>query len=51
MQPAIFVIEIEEVFVAKIACSGVTEARCPNMAFFSRKSSEAASTAKSTFDM
>lgn len=51
MLPAIFVIEIEEVLVAKIACSGVTAARCPKMAFFNRKSSEAASIAKSTFDM
>ena len=47
MFPAIFVIDIEEVFVARIACLGVVLAKSSKILDLRTKSSFAASIAKS----
>jgi hypothetical protein len=47
--PAIFVIEIEDVFEAKITSSAVSLFRCSKIVFFILKSSLAASITKSEF--
>ena len=47
--PAIFDIEIDEVFEAKIVCSLVCLARSAKICFFNSKFSDAASITKSAF--
>ena len=49
MHPPIFVIEIDEVFVARIEFSGVNIAKLSNIFFFKAKFSLAASITKSEF--